>query len=159
LVDPEGGIIVTANNRFVADDHSDYLVTDCHPAYRARRIFDRLAALPAATLPDMVAIHMDDVSLPGIEIRDRIAAATPATPAGRKLRDRIAAWDGHMAAGSTAAAAYIAVRRALTRSVATRSGLAGATRDPLTKVPPGVVPLNQLWWTVPGLLRADDATL
>jgi len=159
LVDPEGGTIVTANNRFVADDHPDYLVTDCHPAYRARRILDRLAALPAATLPDMVAIHMDDLSLPGLEIRDRIAAAVPATEGGRKLRDTIAAWDGHMGAGSRAAAAYIAVRRALTRSVAERSGLARAARDPLTKVPPGVVPLNQLWWTMPGLLRADDTTL
>src|SRR6185503_8681348 len=42
IVDPKGGAIVTANNRFVADDHPDYLVTDCHLPYRARRIMERL---------------------------------------------------------------------------------------------------------------------
>ena len=31
IIDPPGGVIVTANNRVVADDHPDYLCTDCHP--------------------------------------------------------------------------------------------------------------------------------
>ncbi|MGE0421305.1 MAG: penicillin acylase family protein [Reyranellaceae bacterium] len=159
IVDPEGGAIVTANNRVVADDHPDYLVTDCHPPYRARRIMDRLDALPAASLPDMLSIHLDDLSLPGLEIRDRIAGASPKTPAGIALRDQIAAWDGHMAPRSQAAAYYIDVRRALTRLLADRSGLARAAADPLTRVPPGVVPLIQLWWTLPALLRADDSAL
>lgn len=159
ITDPKGGAIVTANNRFVADDHPDYLVTDCHPPYRARRIMDRLNALPAASLPDMLAIHLDDLSLPGLEIRDRIATAAPKSAAGIALRDAIAAWDGHMAPRSLAAGQYMDVRRALTRLLAERSGLSRAAADPLTKVPPGVVPLLQLWWTLPGLLRVDDTSL
>jgi penicillin amidase len=48
-IDPPGGVIVTANNRVVADDHPDYLCTDCHPPHRARCILERLWR-PASTL-------------------------------------------------------------------------------------------------------------
>ncbi|MBO9513081.1 MAG: penicillin acylase family protein, partial [Variovorax sp.] len=39
------------------------------------------------------------------------------------------------------------------------SGLARAGHDALLKMAPGVVPLNQLWWTLPQLLRANDEGL
>ncbi|WP_119418620.1 penicillin acylase family protein [Desertibaculum subflavum] len=153
-IDPPEGVIVTANNRFVADDHADYLTTDCHPPYRARRILERLRALDAATVEDMNALHTDVASVPARELRDRIAKA-PHSP----LRDLIAGWDCRMERSSTAATAYYAVRRAMTRILAERSGLARAARDPLLAVAPGVAPLNQLWWTLPGLLRRDDSAL
>ena len=155
IVDPEGGAIVTANNRVVADDHptiSSPLPSALSPRHGSPR---RVAG---ASLPDMLSIHLD-ASASGAGIRDRIAGASPKTPAGTALRDQIAAWDGHMAPRSHAAAYYIDVRRALTRLLAERSGLARAAADPLTKVPPGVVPLIQLWWTLPALLRADDTAL
>jgi penicillin amidase len=159
VIDPPGGTIVTANNRLVADDHPDYLVTDCHPPFRAQRVTARLAALPAASLADMLAIHMDTESLPAREVRDRIAGTFPKTEAGTALRNAIAAWDARMDAHSREAAAYIAVRRAMTRALAARSGLSGVAADPLCKVPPGTGPLNNLWWALPNLLRNDDTSL
>ncbi|BBK31593.1 penicillin amidase [Stella humosa] len=159
VFDPPGGAIVTANNRPVADDFPEYLTTDCHPPYRADRIARLLAGLDRATAADMAAIHMDTASPNGILLRDRVARLAPADPAQRALRDRIAGWDGHMDGGSVAAGAYARVRRALTLILADRSGLARAAADPLLKVPPPLVPANQLWWTLPGLLRADDAGL
>ncbi|MCK1391501.1 penicillin acylase family protein [Bradyrhizobium sp. 1] len=60
--DPPAGFLVTANNRVVADDHPDYLCTDCHPPYRAKRIAERLAELPAATVADMASVHADTQS-------------------------------------------------------------------------------------------------
>jgi penicillin G amidase len=41
-----------------------------------------------------------------------------------------------------------------------RSGLGGAGRDPLVvPMQPGVDATNQLWWALPGLVRADDTSL
>jgi hypothetical protein len=40
-----------------------------------------------------------------------------------------------------------------------RSGLSAVTRDPVSQVAPGVVPLNQIWWALPSLLRNDDTAL
>ena len=50
VIDPPDGLIVTANNRVVADDHPDYLCTDCHPPYRARRIRERACRRPCGAL-------------------------------------------------------------------------------------------------------------
>ncbi|WP_374442239.1 penicillin acylase family protein [Stella sp.] len=159
VFDPPAGAIVTANNRVVADDHPDYLTTDCHPPYRAARIAERLAAAERWSPAEMAALHMDTASPNARLLRDRIARLAPADPAARALRDRIAGWDGRMDAGSTAAAAYARVRRALTLLLAERSGLAAAAADPLLQVPPPVVPANQLWWTLPTLLRNGDTGL
>lgn len=159
VFDPPGGAIVTANNRVVADDHPDYLTTDCHPPYRAARIAERLAAGARWSPDEMAAIHMDTASPNARLLRDRIARLAPTEPAARALRDRIAAWDGNMDAASVAAADYVRIRRALTLLLAERSGLAAAKADPLLQVPPPVVPANQLWWTLPTLLRNDDAGL
>jgi penicillin G amidase len=155
-IDPAGGAIVTANNRVVADGGADYLCTDCHPPTRARRIGALLAE------PGMAAeaIHGDMLSANALLLRDRLAALpAPDDPVAAALREGLLAWDGRMTADSVAASGYIALRLALTRILADRSGLGGLAGDPLLAVPPGIVPLNQLWWTLPALLRADDATL
>lgn len=155
-IDPVGGVIVTANNRVVADGGADYLCTDCHPPTRARRI--RALVDQPGIAPE--AIHGDVLSANALLLRDRLAAlAPPGDAAAAALRDRLLGWDGRMAADSLAAAGYIALRLALTRILADRSGLGALAGDPLLAVPPGVVPLNQVWWTLPALLRADDASL
>lgn len=152
-VDPPEGIIVTANNRVVADDAPHYFGVDCHPPNRARRI---LSLLPG-TAPE--AIHADALSVNGLLIRDRLVSLPAQQGAAEELRARLLGWDGRMAADSVAASGYIALRLALTRLLAERSGLASLEGNELLGVPPGVVPLNQLWWTLPALLRGEDATL
>ena len=64
VIDPPGGVIVTANNRVVADDWPDYLCTDCHPPYRAQRITQRLTELAPFRPGDASAIHADTLSPP-----------------------------------------------------------------------------------------------
>ena len=155
-IDPAGGVIVTANNRVVADGGADYLCTDCHPPTRARRIATLLAQPGTAA----EAIHGDTLSANAVLLRDHLASLpAPGDAAAAALRDTLLGWDGRMAADSVAASGYIALRLALTRIMADRSGLGGLAGDPLLAVAPGVVPLNQLWWTLPALLRADDASL
>ena len=64
-----------------------------------------------------------------------------------------------MDADSTAAVAYVALRTALTKLVADRSGVRAVADSPYTKVPPGIFGESQIWWTVPQLLRAGDTAL
>ena len=159
VINPADGLIVTANNRVVADDHPDYLCTDCHPAYRARRILDRLRVAPFS--PEHAAsIHADTLSPHAALFKARLVAMPP--PENTKesdLRDLLLAWDGHMSADSLGAAAYAALRRAMTADLATRSGLAAAERHPFATVASGIAAQGQLWWTLPTLLRDSDITL
>jgi penicillin amidase len=154
--DPPGGFLVTANNRVIADDHPDYLCTDCHPPYRARRIADRLAELPAATVGDMSSIHADTHSFTAREFIARLRRLPAIEGPATALRDLIVGWDARMSAGSKAAAAYARTRLELARIVLERSGLSTVRRDPVGQVAPGVVPLNQIWWALPSWLRNDD---
>jgi penicillin G amidase len=159
FIDPPEGAIVTANNR-VVEEGDDYLCTDAMPPHRARRIWRRLAVLGSATIEDMASIHRDLETVPGLEMRERLRSAPePAAKNAAALRRAILAWDGRMDASSHGAAAYNAIRRALTTVVAARSGLSVAAKSPFAEVAPGVIPENQLWWTIPGLLRNDDRTL
>ena len=158
-IDPPEGTIVTANNR-VAENGEDYLCSDAMPPHRARRVWRRLEALSAATVEDMASIHRDVETTPGAEMREHLREAPePPNPEAAALRRLILEWDGRMAPGSRGATAYNAVRLALTKLVAVRSGLVAAAQGPFARVAPGLVPENQLWWAVPGLLRNDDRTL
>ncbi|WP_178131198.1 penicillin acylase family protein [Reyranella sp. CPCC 100927] len=157
-IDPAGGVVVTANNR-VAAEGDDYLCTDAMPPHRARRVWQRLAALASASVDDMAGVHRDVETIPGQELRERLRKLPVADPQAAALQRSILDWDGRMAADSLGASAYVAVRLALTKLVADRSGLRAVAQSPWAQVPPGTVAENQLWWAVPGLLRADDATL
>jgi penicillin amidase len=159
VINPVGNLIATANNRVVSDDHPDYLCTDCHPPYRARRIMDRLRELPFRPL-DAAALHADTLSPHAALFQARLSAVpAPLEAAAATLRDEVLCWDGHMDAASTGASAYSAVRRALTSVLAERSGLAEAATHPFAAVPPGVAAQGQLWWSLPTLLRNDDITM
>jgi penicillin G amidase len=156
-IDPPGGAIVTANNR-VVENGEDYLCTDAMPPHRARRVWRRLEALKSPTVEDMAAIHRDIETIPGVELRERLRSVA-VTGRGAAVRDLILSWDGRMAANSPGATAYNATRLTLTKLVASRSGLAAIAQTPYARVAPGLMPENQLWWTVLGLLRADDRSL
>lgn len=158
LHDPAGGLIVTANNRIVAEDHPDYLLTDCHPPYRARRVMALLQEAALRSPEGAATIHADVQSQPAADVIARLAALRCAG-AAEALRAELAAWDARMEAGSVTAARYIAFRLALTRRFAQVSGLGRLAGHPWLAPAPGVAPLTQLWWALPALLRADDASL
>ena len=159
--DPPRGYLATANNRFVAEQPGDrhYFCTDCHPSYRARRLETRLAALPSATVDDMAAMHGDVLSLTAPLFQQRLRDLPPQPAEAGRMQALIVDWDARMTADSVAAAAYAAMRWQLAGVLLERSGLNATKSDPFTQVPPGVVPVNQLWWTLPNLLRTDDRSL
>lgn len=157
VIDPASGVIVTANNRVVADG-DDYLCTDCHPPYRAQRIAALIADRPRFAVDDCAVLHADVLS-PHVELfRTRLATLSPQQGAVEAVRQALLAWDGRMDAGSEDAARYNALRRAMTAILVRRSGL-GAASHPFAAVSPGLSAAGQLWWTLPALLRADDAAM
>ncbi|MGR3425054.1 MAG: penicillin acylase family protein [Sagittula sp.] len=153
-LDPEAGYITTANNRPVPEDHPDYMTTDCHPTTRASRLADRIERLSDMTAGDMQDFLRDTDSAPAREITARIVAAGDGSLVGT-----LKTWDGRMDPGLTAPTIYYLVRQEMTRILARRSGLEKAQTHVAASPAPGIPALNQLWWTLPNLLRADDTTL
>ena len=158
VIDPPAGVIVTANNRVVADG-DEYLCTDCHPPYRAQRIAALIAERPAFAVEDAATLHADVQSPTAPLFQARLAALPDPGGAADGIRRSLLAWDGRMDAASVAASQYNALRRAATAILAERSGLGRATAHSFAAVSPGVSPAGQLWWTLPALLRADDTSL
>ena len=158
-INPEAGIIVTANNRVVADDHPDYICTDCHPPYRAARIAALLADGAFRTPEAAAAIHGDTLSAPATAFQAALREVEFSAGPGADLRDAIIAWDGRMDPQATTPTRYIAFRLALTRRFAAVSGLGGLAGHEWLSPAPGVAPLTQLWWALPALLRAQDVSL
>lgn len=159
VLDPGGGVIVTANNRVVADTAEQYLCTDCHPPYRAARIAALIDAMPPFQVADAARLHADTLSPHAALFQARLAALPPLSGRAETVRHALLAWDGYMDTGSVAAGQYNALRRAITATFAGRSGLDAAAAHSWGAVPPGVSPAGQLWWTLPGLLRADDTSM
>ena len=154
--DPERGYIVTANNRVTVT--GDYLSTDVHPPYRARRIEDLVAGLRPASPRDMAAIHRDDASEPARLFQAALAGVAPDSEGARAVRDLVAGWDARMSPDSAAAACYSRLRWALARIVTRRSALGPASGSELTALPPGVSAVTNVWWMLPGLLRSADVS-
>ncbi|WP_163851418.1 penicillin acylase family protein [Pseudooceanicola aestuarii] len=166
-IDPAQGYIVTANNRTVPEDHPDYITTDCHPTTRASRLAHRIARTSDLTPGDMTDFLRDTDSAPAREITARILAAWPAGTGGNEgeeasgspLRAALAGWDGRMDTGLTAPTIYYMIRQEMTRELVRLSGLDRASDHPAAAPAPGIPALNQMWWTLPRLLRDDDVTL
>ncbi len=159
VLDPAPGLLVTANNRVVPDDHPDYLCTDCHPPYRARRVQALLADPALRSVAGAAGIHADTLSAPARLFQERLAGLSELSAPATALRDELLGWDARMDAGCRAAAAYIALRLALTRHLAAASGLGALAGQEWLSPAPGVAPLAQLWWCLPRLLRDNDARL
>ena len=155
------GFIVTANNRVVADrSTADYLFTDCHPPYRARRVEDAAAELTGATRRGHAG-----------HLIATCGACAPAVPGARSPRPtagavrRAARADRGLgratwAADSPAAAAYTAVPLGAGGRAAERSGLGAAARRPDRRPDsaPGWSPATSSGGHFRGSSAADDAS-
>lgn len=153
-LDPAAGYIVTANNRPVPEDHPDYITTDCHPTTRASRLATRIERLSGLTAGDMQDFLRDTDSEPAREIVAKIVGAGDGP-----LVDVLKTWDGRMDPGLTAPTIYYTIRQEMTRILARRSGLDKASAHVAASPAPGIPALNQLWWILPNLLRANDTSL
>lgn len=94
--DPEGGALVNANNRVVADDYPHSITPLWDAPFRAERAAELLADRHDLSLNDMARFQVDTLSPVARRLVPRLAALSPNAPAAIKARDLIAGWDGRM---------------------------------------------------------------
>ncbi|MFC8668980.1 GNAT family N-acetyltransferase [Streptomyces sp. NPDC057199] len=123
----DDGIAVMANQRGPATP----LGVEFAPPHRATRLRALLDTRRDWSAGDMAALHTDTHLASATPLLDHLAALDDLTPGAASLRDRLLHWDRHMAADSTEAAVYAAVRGAVVRRLAAHPALARLTEPPL----------------------------
>jgi penicillin amidase len=115
VLDPERGMVVTANNR-VSLEADPYIGSDFMNGYRAARIEQLLADRPANGFEpeQMKAFQMDVRSLPALEA---VALLEPLEMEGsaERIRRRLVSWDGEMSPKRVEPGMYEAFAAALAR--------------------------------------------
>jgi len=117
VVDPESGILVTANNRIVGDEYPHHITSDWLDGYRARRIEELLRARDEHDLDDFELMQTDVLSLPGLEAARRLCRLDPPRQRERSAIERLRSWDGRLDPGSVAATIYQAFLLRFAREV------------------------------------------
>ncbi|MGW0565912.1 GNAT family N-acetyltransferase [Streptomyces tauricus] len=122
----DDGIAVMANQRGPATP----LGVEFAPPHRAARLRTLLDARSDWRAADMAALHMDTHLASAAPLLDRLAVLDGLSPAAAALRGHLLRWDRHMAADSTEAALYAAVRSAVVRRLAAHPALSPLTEPP-----------------------------
>ena len=106
-LNPESGVIITANNRTTTDDYPHYLTFSQTP-YRADRLRELLRGRDDWSPEDMPQVQSDQTSLHARFIAQRVGAAelNGASDSAGDLRAMLAAWDGHLDLDSAAGLLY-----------------------------------------------------
>lgn len=161
-LDPDEGLVVTANNRIVGDDYPHAMPSEWLPGYRAARIGQLLNQTPRHDARSFARIQADQRSLPGLELAALAGRLPASTPTARQARQALASWDGELTAESVGGAIYARLREKLLLSA--YDEVAG----PLGQVAgigafAELVSGGYLWQALPRLLRRlaarDDSWL
>lgn len=133
VYDPPTGIIVTANNRIVGTGYPHYITESWIPPYRARRIYNLLAAKEALSVEYFREIQADTYSVPdaifGAAVVELARRAIKGEPEWRHLLDAFEGWDAMMNVESHGIVLSFMMRNAFQRRV-----IAGALDDGLMQV-------------------------
>jgi penicillin amidase len=104
--DPASGYLVTANNRIHDEDYPHLIGHDFHSPYRARRVVERLEAVPEHDVASMAQIQLDTVSIPARAMLPLLLAREPRSDGERDAIAALTGWDGDMSADSVAAGVF-----------------------------------------------------
>jgi penicillin G amidase len=115
-LNPESGLIGTANARVVGPNYKPYLTDRWEEPYRTARIYDLLEDKHDLRPADMLKVQTDTYTYPHAFLADQLAAsaktAQPKDDRARKLIDGLKDWNGIADADSPEVAFLDATRRA-----------------------------------------------
>jgi penicillin G amidase len=115
-LNPDSGLIVTANARVVGPAYKPYLTDRWEEPYRTARIFDLLHDKHDLRPADMLKAQTDTYSFPHLFLADQLSAAVkvaaPKDDRAKKLIESLKDWNGLADADSTEVSFLVAVRRA-----------------------------------------------
>ncbi|MBI4220855.1 MAG: penicillin acylase family protein [Chloroflexi bacterium] len=116
-LNPQDGLIVSANNRVAGDDYSHFLGEIWLNGYRARRVTDVLSSVPRIGFDTCRSLHMDVLCTPALELAGLLKGLSPADPDVQMALETLLSWDGRLLRNSTAAAIYEVLRHRLIRNL------------------------------------------
>jgi len=115
-LNPESGLIVTANARVVGPLYKPYLTDRWEEPYRTARIYDLLHDRHDLRPVDMLKVQTDTYSYPHLFLADQLSAAVktakPKDPRAQKLIEGLKDWNGIADADSPEVSFLHAARRA-----------------------------------------------
>ena len=115
-LNPDSGLIVTANARVVGPNYKPYLTDRWEEPYRTARIYDLLHDKHGLRPTDMLKVQTDTYSYPHAFLADQLAAAAktvqPKDERARTLIDGLKDWNGIADADSPEVSFLDATRRA-----------------------------------------------
>ena len=115
-LNPETGLIVTANARVVGPNYKPYLTDRWEEPYRTARIYDLLHDRHDLRPEDMLKVQTDTYSYPHVFLADQLSAAAktakPKDLRTQKLIEGLKDWNGIADADSSEASFLHATRRA-----------------------------------------------
>jgi len=115
-LNPDSGLIATANARVVGPNYKPYLTDRWEEPYRTARIYDLLHDRHDLRPEDMLKVQTDTYSYPHVFIADQLIAAArsvkPRDARAQKLIDGLKDWNGIADANSAEISFLEAVRQA-----------------------------------------------
>jgi penicillin amidase len=115
-LNPDSGLIVTANARVVGPSYKPYLTDRWEEPYRTARIYDLLRDKGGMRPEDMLKVQTDTYSYPHAFLADQLSAAAktsrPKDERARKLIDGLKDWNGIADANSPEVSFLDETRRA-----------------------------------------------
>jgi penicillin amidase len=115
-LNPDSGLIVTANARVLGPNYKPYLTDRWEEPYRTARIYDLLHDKTDLRPIDMLKVETDTYSYPHAFLADQISAAAktvqPTDARARKLVDALKDWNGIADADSPLVSFLVTARRA-----------------------------------------------
>jgi penicillin amidase len=115
-LNPDSGLIVTANARVVGPNYKPYLTDRWEEPYRAARIYDLLHDRHDLRPEDMLKVQTDTYSYPHVFLADQLTAGAktvkPKDSRAQKLIDGLKDWNGIADANSPEVTFLEAVRQA-----------------------------------------------
>jgi penicillin G amidase len=115
-LNPNSGLIVTANARVLGPAYKPYLTDRWEEPYRTARIYDLLHDKHDLRPADMLKVQTDTYSYPHVFLADQLTAAAksnaPKDPRTKNLIDTLKDWNGIAEADSSEVSFLAATRRA-----------------------------------------------
>lgn len=115
-LNPDGGLIVTANARVVGPNYKPYLTDRWEEPYRTARIYDLLHDKTNLRPIDMLIVETDTFSFPHVFLADQLSASAkivqPKDPRAKRVVDALKDWNGIADADSPLVSFLVMARRA-----------------------------------------------
>jgi|tagenome__1003787_1003787.scaffolds.fasta_scaffold20989475_5 penicillin amidase len=106
VINPPGGMLVTANNRIAPDDYPHHITSEYLDGYRAARIEQLIGEKDQLSLDDFERIQLDLYSIPGEQTAHRLARLHPGSQREVRAIERLKSWDHRLDPDTIAGTIY-----------------------------------------------------